>query len=147
MTRDEIMALEVGPETDALVAGCVGAPGTWAWKVSINGRWHEERTWIPFGYSPSEPPAGWYAGMMPRPYSTDIRAAMEALVVMEGRRILSTLSQKSGVGRDGEFEKVMWAVDLRECVEPWRDWSAFDPSLPLAICKAILLAMTFENDV
>ena len=137
MTRDEIMALEIGPETDALVACATGKPGTWAWKVCINGRWTEARTWMPFGWSPSEPPKGWYAGRMPCPYSTDIRAAMEAQAALPEEK------------REAYAAQLIYHVlfDLRSSRHLFEAHWAVANAKPLDRCKAILLAMTFENDV
>ena len=125
MTRDEIMALEAWPETDALVAESLG----WR-KVQC-----EDPGWSDVWY--------WDAadGVTPRAFqdwspSTSIRTAMDAQAALpEDKRDWFVHELAEVVGR----------FYLSACRSSLT-WGLLTAS-PLDRCKAILLAMTFENDV
>ena len=140
MARDEIMALETGPETDALVAEALGqhihewktkrfgpSPG-WGkdWYCERCGKWGHKFSDVP-------PPD---KGCV-KPYSTDIAAAYEA------EDALPVLKMEAYAGALEDVLKIPPVWDqARSLIHTWR--IAHAP--PLDRCKALLMVLTEGGD-
>lgn len=77
MTDAELRALDAEVHTKVM-----GERGGFLPYVVINGRRHDVETWLPVGWTPDEPPAGWCAGWRPPRYSTEIAAAWRVVEKM-----------------------------------------------------------------
>ena len=145
MTREEILALEPGPELDRLVAERV--MGWKAWRNSVPHHWAREEQGVLV-------PTGWTingetnCGPVWSP-STDIVAALEALLhVMEAHGYDVMIESVSYVETATETNGIAWMVVL-DPFDRARDQVKAESShsLPLAICRAVLLAvMGVDNE-
>jgi hypothetical protein len=132
MTRDEIMKMAAGPEMDKAVVRLMG------WKFLLTSRNGKVEHWEDgdgdwFGVGESRLTRLWSP-------STDIAAAWE--VVEKVRTLGFEWSFDSNGGSGGVFRwrAIVWVDDLSP------DFKARDAEMPLAICRAALLAVTHEPE-
>jgi len=119
MTREEILKLEPGPELDRLVAEQVM-------------RWRLDEDWQEW-FDAQGHSQGWQEDFKP---SADIAAAMEVVNKLLPRYNISIYS--------GRYP-IRWFVQI-VAVEDWETKALVeDENLPLAICRAALLAMEASN--
>ena len=138
MQRDEILSMEAGRELDALVAERVMGWGD----ISLHPMMDSDWWGMPSGPATAiQGAVGWlYTHEKVPNYSTDIAAAWEVVEAVRGRGWSLSL----GEGMSGYGDAVVWMVDFykgnRICL------SANGPDVPLAICRAALLAVMEDDD-
>jgi len=135
MTRDEVLAMEAGRKLDRLIAQHIMGKVCHD-RVCINGEWFEVETWLEAGEDPADPWIGTMAGGGLGWYSTDIAAAWEVVehLVRQGMWWAAEFYRHDDPPHDWAFCK---PVDNRGA---FRYYDARADSLPLAICRAALLA-------
>lgn len=143
MTNEEIIAIGAGRELDALIACRVlNAPGRFVPRVRINEEWVEQETWLADGFEPEDPPGGCYAGEAPIPYSKWI---FHAWTVVEHMDRISYWCQMQTPFQPGGL---YYAGFTPHATTGWNrmpdHWTGAE-TLPLAICRAALMAVT-ENE-
>lgn len=125
MTRDEILKMPAGRELDALVA------------TKVLGYTYDPESWVEWGIT--SPDGNREGELFLRAYSTDIAAALEVVEKMRGDNWrFGCSSREFGTGDN------WWAW-----LENPPHWESSDTksataeadTLPLAICRAALLAM------
>lgn len=138
-----------GPEMDAAVAGMLDKPGYFSDYIVINGKRHDVRTWIWESWAPEDPPKGWRAGLMPKPYSTDIAAALDLIRWFhESRSVINKVTEERDLGIYLEVFSDLsgGAVIVGDHPLYWYT-EGFDDLRkdgPLAICRTFLRASGVE---
>lgn len=130
MTRDEVLALPAGPELDVLVAERV-----------MGARLHPVKTSGPdMTYEQVPLRDGCVQDRPLSPYSTDMTAAWMALEHVAGRKHWSYRIESE----DGCGSGPLAYVTIQHGRQEWEAHSGFgdnEDSVPLAICRAALLAV------
>lgn len=137
MTREEILAMPAGRETDALIAEKV--MGLKPEPSSEHEGWYGDL--IPIGDHEFIDPQGWVYfdkkyGLQPVPdYSTNIAAAWKAV---------EKLNLSYRIGIDKAHDNVFWCwfdLDDPEDYAMEKNYYATGNTVPLAVCRAALLAV------
>lgn len=140
LTRERIDNLPAGREMDMLIAEHIWGWGWWTCPDAHFDKLNAPNAgaWAPkLGWTRVEYPSKSVNSSCDH-YSTDISAAWTIIEKLENHpnEILSQITRKGW-----NHENLLWHVWFRECHGVQHDWCAADKSLPLAVCRAALLAV------